>query len=85
MFGWRLFNWAISLPSCMTIVKYKVFLEHIFPRLLEDVSVNIERNMQFKHGRKPVHFEQADRGHEQVIPTWMDSASSVSFLEYMLN
>lgn len=44
------------LPARLDGHVYRIFLEHTLPELLEDVPLNIRRNIVFQHDGAPAHF-----------------------------
>jgi len=55
------------LPQRLTGANYLIFLQEVLPKLLEDVPLNLRRDMWFQHDGCPAHFSLAVRAYLTAV------------------
>ncbi|XP_076247807.1 uncharacterized protein LOC143187479 [Calliopsis andreniformis] len=51
------------LPDRLDGPKYKIFLEHVLPDLMDDIPYEIRQNMFYQHDGAPAHYSQNVRAY----------------------
>lgn len=69
------------LPERLNGQTYLIFLQDVLPELLEDLPINIRRQMWFQHDGAPAHFSNEVRQHLNAVYNnqWVGRGGPVSW------
>ncbi|XP_076246510.1 uncharacterized protein LOC143186686 [Calliopsis andreniformis] len=69
------------LPDRLDGGAYKAFLQHVLPDLLEDVPLEVRRNMYYQHDGAPAHYDAQVRAYltETFQDRWIGRGGPVAW------